>query len=1368
VVSLALLAAFSATARAQLLPNCEFPPVDEPDGDGDECFAPLDPDQIPKTLGPGTPDTNGPPCDDTEPGQNPAGGDCADPVSLTTGNNFRQERDYTAAGAFPLAFTRGYNSLAASVGSVGANWTHSYAARIVQVSASTVQAIRPEGKVLTFQLTASGWTPDLDVNARLAASLDGSGTVTGWQLTNGRDGAETYASDGTLLRVANRAGLAHTLTYDPQGHLATVHDSFGRALSFASDAAGRITKMTDPAGGTYVYAYDGSNNLASVTYPDGTQRTYLYENSAFPNAMTGLIDENGTRLAAWTYDGQGLAISSLLAGGVQQHSFSYDFVNGSTTDTDGLGRSRTYDYLTAASTERTLHEHRVLPTGTAIDSRIYDNNGNIVQYIDFRGTTTNYTFDPVRNLETSRTEAVGTPQERTIATTWHPSFRLPVQIVEPNRTTTFAYDANGNLLTRTVSGVNASDRTTAYQYDANGLLTQFDGPRADVADVIQLAHDGQGNLSQITDALGHATKIVASDANGRPLSIVDANGLRTLLTYDARGRLLSRKRGRELTTYAYDAAGQLLTQTFPDGTFVSYQHDPAHQLTGVQDTLGNRVGYTLDVMGNVLESDLFDPAGNLTRAHKRVYDSVDRVAQSIGATGQTTTLSYDANNNMTGVLDPSNGFSSVVYDALNRPSLESNPLAETAADALDSHDDLTALTDPLGNITSYIRDGLGNAVTTNSPDRGTIQNAFDGATDVINRVDARGQSSSYSYDALDRLSTLDFSGGSMAFTYDQGCNGVGHLTQMADTAATTTFNYDDQGRLSRRAQTIGHHTLAVSYQRDAHGRLTGMTYPSGLQVGFVYTNGLVTTVTANGKPVMTGIAYQPFGAPTSWTWGNGLAYSRQFDQDGRLVSYDLGGGRSRALSYDPSGRITAYTDSLASQSQTFAYSSIGQLVAASGGGAADTSYTYDANGNRLTATTAGQTATYAYAAGSSRLASVDSTSAQVFSYDAAGNVVGDGTNQFAFDGLGRLTQVTTGNGATFQYLFNGFGQRIAKLKNVTDTTDDDCDDDGDDDGGAAAKVSRYFAYDEAGHLVSEVTGKGRAIEETIYLGDLPVATVSAGKKLSFVYADHLNAPRAIANASGAVVWRWEGDPFGATQPNEDADGNGRAFVYNLRFPGQYFDRETALHHNGSRFYSPPLGRYIQADTTGINGGPNLYAYVGGNPVGLKDPTGEPNPLELACIFGPNPVCDIGVIVEIPTWVYTAMVASGALVTASAAVEADTQPQQIPQFVVRGGTCTREQFVNGKGVVVDEKGFLQGVSVQTWPDTSVQDLSQRQWIKNNQIGVTTLDKLLAAGATVDPTPRDYNPYHADLGNITPEIAVILFNPPIPNPNPKVSP
>jgi RHS repeat-associated protein len=118
-------------------------------------------------------------------------------------------------------------------------------------------------------------------------------------------------------------------------------------------------------------------------------------------------------------------------------------------------------------------------------------------------------------------------------------------------------------------------------------------------------------------------------------------------------------------------------------------------------------------------------------------------------------------------------------------------------------------------------------------------------------------------------------------------------------------------------------------------------------------------------------------------------------------------------------------------------------------------------------------------------------------------------------------------------------------------------------------------------------------------------TVNAGvAQMYFIHTDHLDTPRLITNGTGQAVWRREqSDPFGGNPPDENPSGLG-AFTYNLRLPGQYFDKETNTHYNYFRDYDPAIGRYLQSDPIGLDGGINTYAYVDGNPLSLVDPLGQ--------------------------------------------------------------------------------------------------------------------------------------------------------------------
>ncbi len=202
---------------------------------------------------------------------------------------------------------------------------------------------------------------------------------------------------------------------------------------------------------------------------------------------------------------------------------------------------------------------------------------------------------------------------------------------------------------------------------------------------------------------------------------------------------------------------------------------------------------------------------------------------------------------------------------------------------------------------------------------------------------------------------------------------------------------------------------------------------------------------------------------------------------------------------------------------------------------------------------------------------------------------------------------------TTAYALNALGQRVKKTTSGSST---------------------YFVYDETGDLVGEYDNSGNLIEETVWFGDTPVATLrpngGGGVNLFYVHADHLNTPRRVSRPSdNVVVWRWDSDPFGTSAASGDPDGDSNLFVYGLRFPGQYLDPETGLHYNYQRDgYDAASGRYTQSDPVGLTGGLNTYAYVGSNPVSLIDPLGlaprlapyEPGANIVCCIGGVMKLC----------------------------------------------------------------------------------------------------------------------------------------------------
>jgi len=106
---------------------------------------------------------------------------------------------------------------------------------------------------------------------------------------------------------------------------------------------------------------------------------------------------------------------------------------------------------------------------------------------------------------------------------------------------------------------------------------------------------------------------------------------------------------------------------------------------------------------------------------------------------------------------------------------------------------------------------------------------------------------------------------------------------------------------------------------------------------------------------------------------------------------------------------------------------------------------------------------------------------------------------------------------------------------------------------------------------------------------------------TFWYHTELNGlPERMTDAHGEVVWRGRFSTWGETE-RESVTGF-QAVPQNLRFQGQYLDRETGLHYNLFRYYDPVGGRFTQVDPIGLAGGVNTYSYVV-NPVTIVDPLG---------------------------------------------------------------------------------------------------------------------------------------------------------------------
>ncbi|KAF1718667.1 type IV secretion protein Rhs [Pseudoxanthomonas yeongjuensis] len=1128
---------------------------------------------------------------------------------------------------------------------MGPRWRHGFQSEVVSNGFGGGQRLnRPSGN--SYVSPQYAYKFDSDVADELA--IDGNG----WRVTTADNRKEFFTFSGPLTRVEYPDGDIVQLTYDSGNKLIRAQDRKGRAIDLSYTGA-LLSGVTFPDGQSVAYSYDAQQRLEQVTYqPSSVSKHYLYEDANNPLLLTGVVDESTQRYATWTYDLQGRGTSSWHGASSDKVTIAYGvdrvWVN------SALGETTEYGYQLQFGRAKVESAEKLCGTcgSTSAKFRTYDVNGYPDGVTDFAGVTTDFDYSArglVDQKVDASNDAIG--RKRTIQTDWHTTFRVPTE----RRTldtagalvakSTWTYNARGQALTATqIDPVTGATRTTVTSYCEQaavtagtcpllGLALSIDGPRTDVSDATSFAYylsddatcvanpitcpHRKGDLWKVTNALGQITETLTYDGAGRALSVKDPNGVMTDLEYHPRGWLTARKiRGANdavetddvITRIEYWPTGLVKKVIQPDGAFTTYTYDAAHRLTDIADNAGNTIHYTLDNAGNRTQEDTKDPANVLKRTLSRIFNQLGQLQTQADAQANPTDFTYDANGNTNTVSDALARVTDNDYDPLNRLSRTLQDVGGINAETkftYDALDNLTQVTDPKGLNTDYTYNGLGDLTQLSSPDTGTTTYTYDSAGNRLTQTDARGQTSTYSYDALNRLTGIAYATPSLdvAYTYDATqatcvageTFSTGRLTRLADASGTTQYCYDRFGNLVRKVQTTNGVAFTVRYAYTLAGQLSSVTYPDGAIASYVRdAQGRTTQVNVQRAGATTEVlldqaSYHPFGPVAGWTYGNGRQLLRPLNQNYQptAVHDASAGGLSVGFQYDPVGNLTQLTPAASTTPLVkFDYDALSRLTAFKDGptDVAIESYAYDATGNRQSFTNAAGTQAYAYPSTSHRLSHVGAVAR---TYDNAGNTtaIGGIAKEFVYDDTSRMSQVMQNAIVQRNYAYNGKGEQVRKYLGASNT---------------------YTVYDEAGHWLGDYDNTGAALQQAIWLDDLPVGLIANGNQLHYIEPDHLGTPRVVIEvARNLPVWKWDlkSEAFGNGVQDQDPDGDANPLVFDMRFSGQRYDAASGLNYNYMRDYDPSTGRYSQSDPVGLLGGISTYGYVGSAPLETTDPLG---------------------------------------------------------------------------------------------------------------------------------------------------------------------
>jgi len=1200
-------------------------------------------------------------------------GDCetrpnvGNPINVGLNNKYQEVVDIASTAGSPLAWSRYYNSGIVSEGdgpragkstlpataALGNRWRGTYDRSLSLVDGA-------EGKRIRLQRQTGERIDFIEIAGRYQSAVDPRGQLTregdGWiyRPTAGQD-AERYDAEGQLLSIGARTARHVTLRYADA--LVEVTDLQGRKLVLAYDSAGRIASVSDGSGVAVTYAYDetaeaGRNaDLASATYADGTSHRYIYNaqsniagGASHPHVLTGIVDETGERFASFWYDGEGRAVRSEHANGVDGVALSRED-DGSVSVTGPTKAVHRYRYAEVRGSRRLVGVDQPGGAGCgAANSKIeYNAGGTVSRRTGFDGRIIEYKYDAKGN-EIERTEAPGTPSARKIATTWHPTIDLPVRVTWPGREERLSYDAVGNLIGREAWGAVdptqpgsalTLSRSWRMTYDAAGRLVLEEGPRSDTGKVGSLARHTyrateaancaagpcdyhKGDLWKSEDALGHAEEILAYDPAGRVRTRRDAQGTVYNYTHDKRGRMIEIKETRPgntiaTTTLTYAPRGDVASITDADGITLRFEYDKAGRLIQIANPSNHRLRFELDPAGHRTAERSYDSMFLKTEI-RRTFDALGRMATETGVDNAVTHYTYDELGRPTGSTDADGRKTTSSYDGLGRireSIRDVGGLGASTTASYDPLDQLASIKDPKGLTAQYVTTGLGDVGAIDSPDSGESVDEYDVAGMLI-RHEGAGGVGSYraTRDALGRPTLVQYGDAKLdtRFTYDTpdgACpagerQGVGRLSAMTQSGSKTVFCYDASGDIVRKIQVWSTTTKAVTYSYSPAGRLQEQVVDGGARTTYRYdADGSVGGISVQSQggaktDLITYVAYRPFDLIESWRYGNGSELSAIRDTNGRVTAWGGPDYQLYALRYTPAGEVASQV--ARSYEFEFRYNGLGHLasVVQPRNGNATRAFEYNTTGDRTAMTVDGIRKTYLYDPASHRLTTADGKTRR---YDAAGNTIAIGDAALVPDAAGRLGAVTERGRSLVAYGYDATDQRIMR----TET--------------AGAKTS-LILYDEAGRWLADYDSAGKVTRQAVWMNDYLVGLVDNGKLL-YVEPDHLGSPRAVIDpVSKATIWRWgpSDDPFGAAPPDEDPDADGTHFVFDLRLPGQRYDAATGLHYNYFRDYDAQTGRYIQVDPIGLAGGINPYLYANGSPWRYTDANGNlPLPVITAAI-----------------------------------------------------------------------------------------------------------------------------------------------------------
>ncbi len=590
------------------------------------------------------------------------------PVGLYNGEASLSVTDLRVKSrGFDFVWERNYSSRADFAGELGANWDHRYMRKVTVLPDNNVSVTEGTGREDVY--LRSGINPTVFLSP--AGFFDALTENPGIGFTQVMPDRMTYGyrTDGFLTSITDRHGNTQTITRNPAGRITSIEDTQGRLYTFLYDGSGRIQSFTDFAGRQVVYTYDANNDLIRVrspmvtgmpqpenNFPSGKTTLYSYTSGhAQPELNHNLVkvveplynvgndpgaskawvtlayhtttnpasvDFDRVRTERWGHDAGGPPGNpAVVVGGASTFAYTLDFTGDphdppgafqKTTETDRNGNITKHYFDITRHPIRTVElMNRNVRAGEAafapyITDCTYTMEGLVATKTYPRGNSVSYVYDETNpigymrgnlQVEVRKDEALGTGADLITVRTYEPVFNQIRTVTDPRAFPTgnipVVDDGTGHLHLDLADPLVARYTTMHffdYQEDAG-----FQGSLTPPIPVTERIPEGLGDLNGdgITNVdKGNVVKVQLPAIQTGP----DAGQTAAVLK-------------------AWNAAGQLLAETDPEGTVTAYEYFPTN---GTPNDPSDREGYLrfrrVDSTGfNLTTEYAYDLQGNVTR-----------------------------------------------------------------------------------------------------------------------------------------------------------------------------------------------------------------------------------------------------------------------------------------------------------------------------------------------------------------------------------------------------------------------------------------------------------------------------------------------------------------------------------------------------------------------------------------------------------------------------------------------------------------------------------------------------------------------------------------------------------------------------------